>query len=177
MHYVALVLIDPEADPEAEITRMFAPYDENSVEGGKWDWWQIGGRWTGVLDREYDPAKDPQNAESCFLCEGTGTRKDIQVANGCNGCQGTGNRRKWPTQWARFGGDVKPVKQIDVEWTPFTLVTPDGTWHEQESWVWDPVAESGEIVKNFTDEEWRRFVAKTLAEYRDKVAVVVDYHS
>ena len=35
---------------------------------GHWDWFQIGGRWTGHLS-DYDPEKDPANIERCDLCE------------------------------------------------------------------------------------------------------------
>ena len=41
----------------------------------KWDWWQIGGRWTGSLD-EYEPEKDLENQEWCSFCAGTGNRSD-----------------------------------------------------------------------------------------------------
>lgn len=185
MHYVALVLVAPDGEPEDEVARLLAPYDENDGDNedgkwdwnGKWDWWVIGGRWTGVLNREYDPEKDPANYEVCRLCAGTGTRTDMTVANGCNGCKGTGTAQKWPTEWVKFAGDVKPVADIDVEWTPFTLVEPDGSWHERESFVWDEEAQTGEIVKNFTDAEWRRFIPKMLKKHRDKIAVVVDYHN
>ena len=40
---------------------------------GHWDYWTIGGRWTGQLDG-HDPTKDPENIETCHLCSGTGDR-------------------------------------------------------------------------------------------------------
>lgn len=69
----------------------------------KWDWWGIGGRWTGFLDPTYDPTKDPRNIETCWLCKGTGTRTDMTVANGCNGCDGTGKSVK--CHFEPFDGD------------------------------------------------------------------------
>lgn len=42
---------------------------------GKWDWYSIpGGRWTGVLDPEYDPDADPRNFSPCDRCGATGVR-------------------------------------------------------------------------------------------------------
>lgn len=81
----------------------------------KWDWWQVGGRWTGMLNPVYDPESDPNNSEICFLCKGTGKRPDMKIENGCNGCEGTGIRTKWPTQWAKFSGDQIQRKDLPLE--------------------------------------------------------------
>ena len=40
----------------------------------QWDWYSIGGRWTGLFDPKYKPEEDPQNMEVCDLCKGTGDR-------------------------------------------------------------------------------------------------------
>ena len=40
----------------------------------KWDWFQIGGRWSGFFEPEYDPNDDPANTITCSLCSGTGDR-------------------------------------------------------------------------------------------------------
>ena len=44
------------------------------VQDSKWDWWVIGGRWTGELDSDYDPRTDPRNLIPCDLCNGTGDK-------------------------------------------------------------------------------------------------------
>jgi hypothetical protein len=67
-----------------------------------WDWYVIGGRWTGILTG-YDPTKDPRNIETCNLCNGSGTRPDAdrfgsdwkKQMKGCNGCMGTGKTVKF----------------------------------------------------------------------------------
>jgi hypothetical protein len=81
----------------------------------RWDWWQVGGRWTGLLSPGYDPEKDPANIETCRLCDGTGRRADMVVENGCNGCQGTGRCVKWPTAWVKFSGDQARWGSLDLE--------------------------------------------------------------
>jgi len=57
----------------------------------KWDWWEIGGRWTGELDSKYDPRKDPRNIVPCSLCDGTGDRPGwvtyVDVASFASGRQ------------------------------------------------------------------------------------------
>lgn len=80
----------------------------------KWDWWQLGGRWTGKLVPGYDPNEDPSNKQTCGLCGGTGKRLDMECANGCNGCNGTGIETKWPTQWKSVA-DRMQLKNIPVE--------------------------------------------------------------
>lgn len=73
----------------------------------KWDWWQLGGRYSGLFAPSYDPDKDPANIETCWLCGGTGKRPDMVCENGCNGCKGTGKMVKWPTQWKAVGSQVR----------------------------------------------------------------------
>jgi hypothetical protein len=80
----------------------------------KWDWWMIGGRWTGHFKPGYDADKDPTKREICRLCAGTGTRTDMTVANGCNGCQGSGVTTTWPTQWKAMESDQLQIKDIPV---------------------------------------------------------------
>lgn len=87
----------------------------------KWDWWQIGGRWSGMLEVGYDPKTDPANMENCFLCGGTGQRDDdigkaqraIDPNYMCNGCDGKGVRSKWPTGWVNRGNQIQ-VGKLDL---------------------------------------------------------------
>src|SRR5687767_12621685 len=112
-HYSCFVLIPEKGDVETEVNRLMEPYHEETNErGGFWDWFQIGGRWSGALDG-YNPDEDPRNIKTCDLCEGTGTRLDwpanttadwITQCNGCNGCKGTGKQVVWPTSFATHDG-------------------------------------------------------------------------
>jgi len=86
MHYATLVVLStrPE-DLDVAVSQ--------AMEMGKdihWDWYQIGGRWTGALSG-YNPDEDPANLE------------------------GNGTRTKWPTQWARHPGDVVLVESLTRE--------------------------------------------------------------
>src|SRR5688500_14258938 len=78
-HASVLIALDPPVN-RSEIDELIAeqmmPFDENGEwfrDGSRWDWYQIGGRFTGLLDG-YDPDKDPANIQQCELCAGTGVR-------------------------------------------------------------------------------------------------------
>jgi hypothetical protein len=143
-----------EDPPEAE-------YDEegNCTNGAKhadnfWDWWQIGGRWTGTLSG-YDPEKDPCNADPFMRFGGV----------------------KWPTQWARHDGDVIPGEQLS-ERAEFIaqrfayLVDASGViMHER----YDSTKECPACFVPHPD--WPGAVREFLDRNRDLRVVVVDVHS
>jgi len=83
-------------------------------QNAKWDWWKIGGRYSGKLGT-YDPEKDERNYKFCWLCGGTGTRDDElgreARANNpdytCNGCNGTGKELVWPSEWPNIDNQAE----------------------------------------------------------------------
>jgi hypothetical protein len=202
MHYFAAVVIPPGttyAEAERHVTVAMEPYDENREverddEGywrnpqDKWDWWQIGGRWTGAWSG-YDPENDPTNIETCFLCHGTGQRNDaLGIATRrehpgytCNGCQGKGQQVKWPTGWAAHEGDLLPVAVLldNTELRrPHTIVIGEGGFHEREWWVpGEGEYGSGGHFDELTDDEWETRLKELLEPYRNCLLVVVDYHN
>ncbi len=89
----------------------------------KWDWWQIGGRYSGKFAPGYDPETDPNHQETCWLCNGTGKRTDAVCENGCNGCSGTGVKTKWPTQWKGTPGNQ--IRVGDIPWDTLRQVQID----------------------------------------------------
>lgn len=186
-HFAVLVLTPPGTDNiEAAVTRLLAPYDENSQwfrEGSRWDWWAIGGRMTGMLDATYDPTVLPENQEPCRFCENGITTQAIadqypayqpHVGKTCIQCNGTGRVVKFAADWARYDGDVKPVAEIDmdrVRYLPTAIVTPDGAWHEQGTPGW-----FGTIANAKPEDAWGREVSALLDANREAIAVVVDCH-
>ncbi len=163
-HACVLVAVAPTADVEAAVAEQMAPFEENEewfADGSRWDWYQIGGRWTGKLDG-YDPNADPANDESCELCGGMGTRTDqlgrdsghhtrepnvddgVCVRCGqagcgcrgyCNACGGAGHKQKWPTQWAQHAGDVAPKRVLANDVTAYAFLR-GRTWNERERMGW-----------------------------------------
>lgn len=144
MHYFALVEIAPDAeDVKAATEEAMRPYSKHNPDSSDalWDWWVIGGRWTGALDG-YEPQSDRRNMQVCRLCHGSG-RRDDDVARelrlrhpdyGCNGCASTGIEVKHPTEWVFHEGDVSTRAQITR--SPYTLVAGGRAVHRE---TWDGV--------------------------------------
>ncbi len=192
-HFVTLVLT--ETGDEEEVARLLAPYDENGewfADGSRWDWWVIGGRWNGWLIEDYDPIKDERNYELCPGCAGTKTRLDGLSGEGnCNYCavgrtedgsfslEGTGRALKWNSEWADppEGGNVAPVKGLQLPGMPFAVVTPDGKWHERARMGWFGATVEDEDANGEKPEVlWEAAVKALLEQWPDSVAVVVDCH-
>lgn len=175
MHYMALVALPPDTEPGAlddALASMLAPYGESyehdcprdesndwdapceACDRTWWDWWQVGGRWTGWLSG-YEPGADPANWERCELCNGTGKRRDwlgAQAAHenpdyGCNGCSislanpyehnpaGPGRRVAW--SFRPHPGDILTVDQwraLTCDKRPFRIVTGEGVHSRTEVW-------------------------------------------
>lgn len=201
MHFFTLVVLPPgfDGDVEKAVEKLMAPYDEQLqiepiVEDGEtywtnpnsfWDWYQIGGRWTGHLS-DYNPEEDPANRETCNTCDGTGTRpggieefglKWFNEMNGCNGCQGKGWRTTWPTEWANHHGDIARLGDVRERLEaapPYYIVHEGVTRGELRNPDWD--RESNDYSNYLVDN--REAVVETLAKLSDDcTVVVVDCHS
>lgn len=178
-HFAVLVLTAEAVDPREAVARLLAPYEEALGQDPKWDWWTIGGRWTGMLDG-YDPTKDPTNIETCDQCRGTGRRTDAVGADirklnpgfTCNGCEGNGRRVKWPTDWAPHAGDVARVDALPQPLrVPFAVVTPDGAWHERGRMGWWAA-----VADEKDRDTWADEVRALLDANPSATAVIVDCH-
>lgn len=180
-HYGLLVVTDRRPD-ERELEILMAPYyEEEGNDNCKWDWYQIGGRWTGHLDPDYDPDFDARNIETCTICNGTGMRTD-NVGNDirskdpnykCNGCDGNGKRTKWPTQWAKFDGDQVQVKDLkpnaDLNFFAYLV---DGQWYEKGEMGW-----FGIVLDEKNPDQWKEQQNKIRAALKpEQWLTVVDVH-
>ncbi len=166
------------------------------IGGGEYDWYVIGGRFTGALDPKYDPRADPRNFGTCPFCKGTGAVPDNRPGQ-CRWCEGRGEAVL--PYWEPFEGDIRPVGELldPPLWTPgapraqfadFILssgqlvpihlpadrvpvpeavVAPDGEWHGRDSW---------DDSQDETD-AWARDVQDLLAQHPDTLVVVVDCHT
>lgn len=159
-------------DPECEDCEGTGVVTTRYNPDAKWDWWQIGGRWTGVLT-DHDPETDPRNLETCRSCTGTGVYTNPQdgLSGVCHQCSGSGQSTKWPTQWASYDGDVVPVSDLELTEYPEALVTPDGQWHQEAEQGW-----FGCTSCDIDYKEWEELVDALLEKYGDCTAVVVDCH-
>lgn len=143
----------------------------------KWDWYKVGGRYTGAFDENYKPENDERNKETCRVCGGTGYRID-KIAEEmretdpnfkCNGCK-NGIAIKWPTEWVDYDGDIKPVREITNP-SAYAILTPDGKWYERGEMGWFGIS-SNDKDKLF----WEAEIIAILADNQDCMAVCVDCH-
>lgn len=173
MHYFVLGILEDGklslAEIEERVEAMMAPYGN----GIHWDWYQIGGRWTGTFDG-YNPNKDPKNIHTCEWCKGTGKRTDMVVENGCNGCGGTGKAVKWPSDWKTRKGDTLPVKKLQ----PKHLKHACGVCCEGYGWFggdeylpWKETPEEKFQQREAPPLDWIK------KAYPKGVAVVIDCHN
>lgn len=172
------------------IGTILSPWNENdeSVKDGQWDWWQLGGRWTGVWS-DYNPLTDPANWEACWLCHGTGRRDDpiasrhretVDPAYACNGCgygQGPkpGIAVKYATQWViRPDKDVIAVPALVALLAQPEPAQPSAIVAAPDHWVADQTWNG----KDFdVDPDWAGTLDRTLTKYRDCWVTAVDIHS
>ena len=138
-------------DPVQAAAEYFgAPYDADKKSwfrktnpNAHWDWYVVGGRWTGMLVPNYNAREDPANKEVCFICGGSGKRNFKGEVIHCNGCNGTGISVKWPTRYRKISGDQVQRKDLQIEALQFEAM-------KKAAEVWDLMQEAcGETWKNF----------------------------
>ena len=169
------VLREDQEAMQAIMEPILAPYGEESGSKKKikfWDYWRIGGRWTGEHDG-YNPSQDWVNYKTCWLCHGSGVRSDVPGKEKviCNSCHGTGAALEYDPQY--HVGDIMRVKDIRDAYTYYTLVLarPRTVVLQSEKWMG--------MGKGFKAGKWGKDIKKDLAGYgiRDGWLVTVDCHS
>ena len=189
-HFPVIVMVPGDADVDAAVAKQLQPFDENGEwgrDGSRWDWWQIGGRFSGLLSPGYDPAKDPANIEDCDFCDATGTVAEATgasypawrdlVGKPCPNCGASGKALKFTSEWAeRRDLNARPVG--DVPWSELqylpAILTPDGTWHEQVEGGYGMFAIERGPKK--ADDAWATEALALTQANPDAIAVLVDCH-
>lgn len=194
-HFGVLVLTENvDSDDYKGVESLLAAYDENGEwfrKGSKWDWWVVGGRWTGYLDPSYDPYKDERNYSPCKFCEGTGvTTKAVadkypgygpNVGKPCIQCttDWDGTAKPFPGRSLNLqlvghesddGLTVREVLERGIE-PAFAIVTPDGEWHEKGEMGW-----FGMTTDEKADEAWAQEWHDLLVLHQHCFATIVDCH-
>jgi hypothetical protein len=213
MHYYALAVLPPgTTDISDELDRIMAPHQEHFVPNGRidkygeedgdmagfWDWYVIGGRWTGYLDG-YEPHKDPANWEPCAFCDEPGVRyaSGVHPQTGEPWCNGCSNHRQYgcpPGFRVSWGfrpheGDVLPARtayeilKADESKIPYTLVVAESAVSkEHRNPDWHDGLLTAEGHKDYSTymaptENYKQLVVGFLAHCPpDAIAVIVDYH-
>jgi hypothetical protein len=203
MHFHAEIYLKNLDNLDEQVGKIMLPYCvgskiEKYEEDGEeylitaesfWDWWVIGGRWTGK-HTGYNPFKDRLNISICKICNGTGFRDDEigqkhreqEPTYTCNVC---GERDFETKKWSHgeFGpglrlnstlrpyhGDVMHIAGIKDDLNCDTFVIKGKVFHEEN---WDH--ENDTMVKN---PEFDGNVKNKLNELgiEDGYLVTVDYH-
>lgn len=201
MHTLLYVMIEEDKLSQLDqiLEERMAPFNEELSDDGRWNWYQIGGRWTGHFS-DYDPEKDPANIETCRLCEGTGRRCDeigekarkVDPTYTCNGCNGEGRSVKWPTEW-QSSIEVNTITISEFQTrnlgSPYALLDIQGKWHEREAIHSHPDfpgwPHKGKVTKPDYEafekklaDEWKREIELNISTWPGSThLVVVDYHS
>lgn len=171
-------LLDPYRDHDLDL-------DLEAEDGIRWDYYTVGGRWTGELTvNDYDPFEDIENMEVCIFCGGTGERATFplpghewEAVGGCNGCFGNGlSMRSKCSTWLPYDGDVAPLSEVDPEFLPAAVVTPDGKWYEREGYDGSPDVSIEVALDNREkrDARWRATVNALYEQHPGATAVLVD---
>lgn len=85
----------------------------------KWDWYVIGGRWTGMLAEDYDPDLDPRNFGPCAFCS-PGVNSAMRVLIEASGepsppINPTGKVKQYETgTWGAAAADDPEAKDCHV---------------------------------------------------------------
>ena len=193
MHSAVLVIV-PQDCSVAEALE--------SYRNAEWDFFEVGGRFTGLLDG-YDPRQDPDNFATCVFCNGTGkrlklpppvethkvdagqwvkemnysrtTREYQESLGGCNGCGGQGTHLKSPSDWKPYDGDSILLADLTAEQYQgkfYAVCIYNWGWYSSERRI--PWGPEAERVQplELPPLEW----LKSIGREGDR-AVVVDCHS
>jgi hypothetical protein len=151
-------------------------YDNNP--NGFYDWYQIGGIYSGHKIKNYDPVLDPRNHKKCNLCNGTGFREE----NICNRCgkfdydkkiiEGYESGKKgimveWPG-WNHLDVNILHVDDVEEETFCFTAIYKNIVNHIE---VW----EDHKFIKTGFDGNLKNFILKN--NITTGYFVTVDYHN
>jgi hypothetical protein len=154
---------DPQCIDCGGAGKIKSTYNPNS----RWDWYFIGGRYSGRLDPSYDIELDPNNTVSCHLCGGTG--KNEALNHMCYQCGGTGTGISWhpvspPESNIRPVSDLLALEGADfISIVPYAFAVNDEWYEKGGTWLQE-------------NPGWRDEVRQLLEKHQDKTAVVCDLH-
>jgi hypothetical protein len=117
----------------------------------KWDWYEVGGRWDGVIQ---DGTDTPAPEGDCFPKPQDG---------------------KYPFETPEgLHRNVKIVSSVLVqhpEWYPFAVLTPDKGWFERGEMGW-----WGIVSNEKPKDEWAKQSREIMSHYPDHILILVDVH-
>ena len=152
MHYSLLVLLDGSKT----LGELMDPYDEDKAydesrnDDAMWDWYEVGGRWKGLI-------------EATIGGFGRRNRWDFEKDN-----------EPYPGDGFRFDiARVCDITNLDTNMI-HDVLTPDGIWHKSEIYYPDGNEEGQYFVTKdgWHDSVWDKYVKP----HSDCLAMIIDYH-
>ena len=139
---------------------LYSTYNPNS----KWDWWVIGGRWSGMLkvgddykdsayikDIDFSPNQKSYKRALDFwevVVEGKEPKEKDEFFSLYN--------KKY---YQEYYGDKETYARYVSQFSTFAVLTSDGKWHEQGSMGWFGVSsDTPEEFKNWKDNFKKQFI-------------------
>ena len=146
----------------------------------KWDWWEVGGRWSGMLNLDGKPVN-------------SGRVGDLDFTKGVKEAYDT-HLRFWDvvvehkpakadedyfsiyneSYYREYYGDRETYARHMSQFSTYAVVTPDGVWHGKgDMGWWGCSSESAEEAKSWEDHYKERFLD---AADPDWILTIVDCH-
>ncbi len=139
------------------------------------DFWEIGGRWTGVIEK-IDPRLEPMNYKgTCWFCSGTGvaTYGHTNTERSCPNCLGSGRGMKHPKEWSQTAVNYRRIAGLDLE---KVALVPSEVFTADDVFGCGFFVVTPEPGSNKIWDDWISELKTILARHPDGIVVVVDYH-
>ena len=168
-----LMAEDETTDAEGNILSTYNPKS-------KWDWWEVGGRWTGILKMGGKPVSsgrfgdltlshDDKEAYAYHL-RFWDVVVDHQPAK--PGEDFTSFYRE--SYYREYYGDRETYARYQTQFSTYAVVTPDGVWHGKgEMGWWGCSSESADQAKDWEEHYKERFLDTADPDW---VLTIVDCH-
>lgn len=182
MHFCIYVLIPSDSDIEELVARVLHPYDED-LEVAPYKVYLDAGE-IEAMRKQYGVRRSDRAALVSRLEEWSGSAGGFDE-QGLFSIKTFNPKGKWDWyeiggRWSgRIPGDVISAKALLRKWNlstllPAALVTPDGWWHEWETFIVEGWMKWRTERK--TGREWLEIVKGALSDHSDMRVVCVDIH-
>jgi hypothetical protein len=143
---------------------------------GTWDWWELGGRFNGIITGQQQPAGDQQHISS-----GQCTGRTIIG----NLAQMIGSPPQTAEAEIELNGELvetlRSALRIDESRLPSAIVLPVGAGPDAGRWIddigWRPISvEARAILGVSSDASYQDIAATVYDRFRDHTAAAIAYH-
>ena len=167
-----MVAEDSQTDEDGNI---YSTYNPDS----KWDWWSVGGRWSGMLRLNGEPVDTGRVGDLEFPFDKEAYEYALRFWNVVIDHNPARPGEEYHTlykeeYYREFYGDRETYARQMAEFSTYAVVTPDGEWHAPGNmgW-WGCSSESGEESRDWYDNYKERFLDSA---DKDLTMTVVDCH-